>query len=123
MPDKTHSFESYYKRTVSPIIVLAVLKKKPMYGYEISAAIREKSGGRYTISIMYPILDNLLEEGYISEHRTLIVEGRARKYYAITPKGEAYLRECLEEYFSLSEVFLHLTREDVSHETESNTCD
>lgn len=116
MADKTHSFESYFKRAVSPIVVLGVLKDKPMYGYEISAAIKERSGGKYTVTIMYPILDGLMEEGYIKETETMVVEGRARKYYAITDKGLAYFTATVDEFTRLSDVFYQLTKGDSDHE-------
>lgn len=40
MQDNTgHSFAAYFKRAVSPLMVLSLLRRKKMYGYEISQAI------------------------------------------------------------------------------------
>ena len=98
MADSTHSFSAYFKRAVSPIVTLAVLGEKPMYGYEISTVIRERSGGQYTISVMYPILYRLEEQGYIRIHHTEVVDGRVRNYYEITEAGRAYLDVTLREF-------------------------
>ena len=43
MGDASHSFESYYKRAVSPLIVLQLLRNRVMYGYELSQAMPLKS--------------------------------------------------------------------------------
>lgn len=105
MPDTGHSFISYFKRATSPLIVLRFLSDRPMYGYEISAALKEKSEGRYTISILYPVLYRLEEQGYIAISATEVSEGRARSYYSITQQGRAYLEKTIKEYEEISEVF------------------
>lgn len=105
MPDTGHSFISYFKRATSPLIVLRFLSDRPMYGYEISAALKEKSEGRYTISILYPVLYRLEEQGYIAISATEVSEGRARSYYSITKEGRAYLEKTIKEYEEISEVF------------------
>lgn len=79
-----------------------------MYGYEISAAMKSRSGGKYQISILYPILYRLEEQGYVTISATEVTEGRARSYYAITPAGEAYLDHCMEEYREITKVFENL---------------
>lgn len=103
-----HSFEAFYKRATSPLVVLRLLEEKPMYGYEITQEMKKRSGGKYTISILYPVLYRLIEQGYIDEDRTEVVGGRARTYYAITPEGKAYFKKTLQEYFNIHNVFSDL---------------
>lgn len=43
MGDASHTFESYYKRATSPLIVLQLLKDQVMYGYQISQAMQNKA--------------------------------------------------------------------------------
>ena len=100
-----HSFEAFYKRATSPLVVLRLLSEKPMYGYEITQEMKKRSDGKYTISILYPVLYRLIEQGYIKEDRTEVVGGRARAYYAITPEGTAYFKMTLKEYYTISFVF------------------
>lgn len=108
MPDTGHSFISYFKRATSPLIVLRFLSERPMYGYEISAALKEKSEGRYTISILYPVLYRLEEQGYIAISATEVSDGRARSYYSITKEGREYLEKTRREYSEISEIFKEL---------------
>ena len=110
MEDSSHSFSSYYKRATSPLVVLAILKNKPMYGYEISSQMKSRSRGKYTISVLYPILYHLQEQGYIEIAKTEVVDGRARSYYQITPAGQAYLDQTLAEYRDISATFLSLVK-------------
>ena len=105
MGDASHTFESYYKRATSPLIVLQLLKDHVMYGYQISQAIQERSGGRYTIAVLYPILYRLEEQGYIRVDHTEVINNRARGYYSITDSGATYLDRMLQEYLELHEAF------------------
>lgn len=106
MVDASHSFEAYFKRATSPLAVLRFLKDRPMYGYEISHAMKEASGGRFTISVLYPILYRLEEQGHVMVERTEVINNRARSYYAITDAGRAYLSQSMEEYRAISGAFL-----------------
>ena len=108
MGEASHDFESYYKRATSPLVVLCLLRDRVMYGYEISQAMRQRSGGRFTIAVLYPILYRLEEQGYVRVERTEVVNNRARSYYAITPAGRKYLDRCLGEYGELHMAFLKL---------------
>ena len=58
----------------------------------------------------HSIVQELVEQGYIREDRTEVVDGRARTYYAITPEGAAYFSETSREYEELSTVFLKLLK-------------
>ena len=106
--DSGHSFEAFYKRATSPLVVLRLLSEKPMYGYEITQEMKQRSGGKYTMSLLYPVLYRLLDLRYICEDRTEVVGGRARTYYAITPEGLEYFKVTLAEYHTISEVFCKL---------------
>ena len=110
LPDTGHSFISYFKRATSPRVVLRLLSEKPMYGYEIAAEMKERSGGRFTISILYPVLYRLEEQGYIEITSTEVADGRARSYYSITPDGMSYLERTFEEYREISAVFEDLMK-------------
>ena len=105
MQDTGHSFSSYFKRATSPLVVLALLKDRPMYGYEISTEMKARSNGQYTIAVLYPVLYRLKEQGYIQESGTEITDGRARSYYKITPYGMKYLENTCAEYKSISKIF------------------
>ena len=107
MADQTgHSFAAYFKRAVSPLIVLSLLKSKAMYGYEISQAMDSLSCGKLTVAVLYPVLYRLEEQGYVCISETTVENGRARSYYAITEAGRSYLDQTAAEYRELSALFL-----------------
>lgn len=108
MGDASHSFESYYKRATSPLVVLRLLNDETMYGYQISQAMQKKSNGRFSIAVLYPILYRLEEQGYIRVEKTEVINNRARSYYAITEAGRRYLAKSLDEYRSLHEAFTNI---------------
>lgn len=110
MENTGHSFVSYFKRATSPLVVLRFLSERPMYGYEISAALAERSGGKYKLSILYPVLYRLEDQGYIAISSTEVTDGRARSYYSITDAGRAYLEKTLREYREISEIFEELVK-------------
>ena len=111
MENTGHSFISYFKRATSPLLVLHLLRERPMYGYEISAALKARSGGKFTISILYPVLYRLEDQGFVRISETEVADGRARSYYEITPAGQAHLDKTWEEYRDISAVFERMMQE------------
>ncbi len=112
MGETGHSFEAYYKRATSPLVVLHLLQQRTMYGYEISQAMKEKSSGKFTISVLYPILYRLEEQGYIQVAQTEVINNRARSYYAITDAGRRYLARSIEEYDTIHQAFMDIIQND-----------
>ncbi len=108
MGDPSHSFEAYYKRATSPLVVLRLLLDRAMYVYELSQEMKQRSGGKFTISVLYPVLYRLEEQGYVEVERTEVIRNRVRSYYAITDAGRRYLAQALEEYGGMHEVFTEL---------------
>lgn len=108
MGDVSHSFESYYKRATSPLVVLRLLHDQTMYGYQVSQAMQQRSHGRFTIAVLYPILYRLEEQGYIRVEKTEVISNRARSYYAITEEGRQYLAKSLDEYRDLNDAFMDI---------------
>lgn len=72
-------------------VVLKLIADKPSHGYEIIKAIEARVGGAYAPSpgVIYPTLTLLEEMGAIVVSQT---DG-PRKLYAVTPEGEATLRD------------------------------
>lgn len=100
-----HSLQAYFKRATSPLVVLRLLMEKPMYGYELTQEMKQRSGGAFTISVLYPVLYRLQEQGYVEITRSEVVDNRNRSYYAITPAGEDYLRRTWREYLEITKIF------------------
>lgn len=82
------------------ILILNLLDKKSMYGYEMIKEIEEKSSGIFSFKegTLYPILHSLESEGLVESYWSESEEGRKRKYYKITDSGKLQLKEKKEEW-------------------------
>lgn len=101
--DTGHSFGDYFKRALNPMIVLVLLSERPMYVYEMTQEIAKRSSGKYTVSLLYPVIQRLLSQGYLCEGQKAISnDNRVRQYYEITLDGIAYLRQIEDIYSDMS---------------------
>ena len=84
---------------VPELVVLGLLSRGEMYGYELVDAIREQSGEALAFGegCIYPYLHYLEEARFIASRR-MSVEGRSRVYYRLTPKGEKRLAELAKDW-------------------------
>ena len=73
--------------------ILAALQDEPRHGYAIIKQTEALSGGRVkpATGTLYTALDRLTGEGLVHVVREEVVNGRARRYYALTPQGRAAL--------------------------------
>lgn len=71
-------------------VILRLLSKKPMHGYEVMRALEEESGGCYSASpgSVYPTLQMLEDQGYV-----VCSEEEGKKVYSITDAGREFLRD------------------------------
>lgn len=86
-------FESQLLKGVAPVVVLQILSRGPMYGYELSQAIEQRSGDILTLGkgTLYPLLYNLEAKKLVKGKWETTESGRKRRYYSITSKGEENL--------------------------------
>jgi PadR family transcriptional regulator PadR len=70
--------------------VLAALLDGPLHGYVIIKRVGALSDEavRLAAGSLYAVLDRLTEAGLVEVVGEDIVNGRARRYYALTPKGK-----------------------------------
>lgn len=70
-------------------LVLAILKKKDNYGYNIIKKVKEVSNDNiiWTEGMLYPVLHKLEKEGFIESYWKKADTGRRRKYYRIKEEG------------------------------------
>jgi len=86
-------FESQLLKGIAPVVVLEILSGGPMYGYELSQTIEQRSGEILTLGkgTLYPLLYNLEAKKLIKGKWQDSQSGRKRRYYSITGKGEGEL--------------------------------
>lgn len=77
----------------SSSLLLSLLEQQPMYGYQIVKELETRSQGyfRYKEGTLYPALHRLDKSGLITGKWQLLSNGRQRRYYHITTKGQAKL--------------------------------
>ena len=103
--------QSSFRRGVMSLVILALLKREDMYGYQLVQETERSSGGRIVTQegSLYPVLYKLLDQGLISDRKVKVGKRMNRIYYHLEPAGEARLDELTREYEEMSRgVFLIL---------------
>lgn len=77
---------------VPELLVLRLLARQDMYGYELVKAIRIATGEIIALGegVVYPVLHSLEKTGALKASRRP-VNGRTRVYYTLTAKGQRRL--------------------------------
>ena len=77
---------------VPELLLLSLLARQPMYGYELVQAIRRATGGtlEFGEGCVYPILHRLEADGLLGGKRET-TGGRSRVVYRVTAKGSKRL--------------------------------
>jgi transcriptional regulator len=83
------------KKGSAETLILALLSEQQLHGYGIAKRIEEKSEGalQFHVTSLYPILYRLERQGLVQSNWQQPEGGRRRRYYELTPAGEAMLRE------------------------------
>ncbi len=92
------------KGTLS-LLILSLLSRKSMYGYEIAATVHRDTDGAFTWreGSLYPNLHKLQAEGLINGEWEERDTERKRRYYHITAKGKAALKEKRKSWEAMSQ--------------------
>lgn len=85
-------------------LVLALLKGREMYGYEIIEELARRSDNvfQYKEGTLYPLLHTLERDRLVTAREAAAPSGRVRRYYAITTKGLRALEEKRREWNTYS---------------------
>jgi PadR family transcriptional regulator, regulatory protein PadR len=104
------SYSSEILRGNTETIILAILKNKDSYGYEIMKTIIERGKGLFNIkdATIYTAFKRMEKEGLISTYWGDENDGPRRKYYAITPKGGDVYAQKVIEWTEINIVLNHL---------------
>ena len=97
-------FESQLLKGVAPVVVLEILSRGQMYGYELSEAIEQRSGNILTLGkgTLYPLLYNLEAKKLVKGKWQEAKNGRKRRYYSITSTGKTQLSQQKEQLRELT---------------------
>lgn len=92
--------QNSFRRGVMSLVILGLLKREDMYGYQLVQETESSSGGRIVTQegSLYPVLYKLLDQGLISDRRVQVGKRMTRIYYHLEPAGEERLKELIREY-------------------------
>ncbi len=87
------------------LIVLFLLNKEDLYGYQLTTMIKELSMNKLVIteSSLYPTLYKLLDNKMISDYEERVGKRRIRVYYHIEEDGKKRLADLLDDYKTIME--------------------
>lgn len=105
--------QNSFRRGVMSLVILSLLKREDMYGYQLVQETANSSGGRLTTQegSLYPVLYKLQDQGLISDKRVKVGKRMTRVYYHLEPAGEARLRELIQEYEEVTQGVFQIIRE------------
>ncbi|MDY3282893.1 PadR family transcriptional regulator [Dysosmobacter sp.] len=77
------------------LLVLSLLSREDMYGYQMIVELERRSDHTFDMKegTLYPVLHGLERTGAVEAYEQEAPTGRMRKYYHITKKGRALLKE------------------------------
>jgi PadR family transcriptional regulator PadR len=92
------------KRGTLEMVLLQLLSERPMYGYEITSALGERSNGAFDVSdgTLYPVLYRLEKSAFVEPYWQTPERGVPRKYYGITAAGHEELSRLRREWDSFA---------------------
>ncbi len=117
---------SNFKMGTVEMIVLFLLEKDDLYGYQLTNLIKKFSEGKLVIteSTLYPTLYKLLDRKYISDYEKQIGKRRIRVYYHLEESGRQRLADLLTDYeeitIGISNILSHtsISDKEESHEPD-----
>jgi PadR family transcriptional regulator PadR len=89
---------------VPELMVLQLLARNEMYGYELARTIRTLTTEAISVgeSVLYPVLHGLEKRGLVRGRRRAVA-GRTRVYYSLTQKGAKRLATLTSHWQRISE--------------------
>jgi len=110
-------FSSELVRSSTDLVILSLLRDRPMYGYEILVTLADRGNGEFQFKqgTLYPLLYRLEREGWIRAKWETAPKGKKRKVYSLTADGRKVQQARTEEWARFTEAVNSLL-EDCSDE-------
>jgi PadR family transcriptional regulator PadR len=100
MPDQAPGGKADLLPGTLQMLILRTLTLGALHGYGISQHLERSSGGVLKVEAgsLYPSLERLLREGWVTARWGEGPTGRRARYYTITRSGRAQLQKRTEDY-------------------------
>ncbi|CAO5154715.1 PadR family transcriptional regulator [Frankia sp. AiPs1] len=84
-------------------IVLAILSRRPAYGYEITAWLRDQGFSDIAEGTVYALLVRIEQRGFVDVVKVPSEKGPPRKVYSLNATGQQYLEGFWSNWSFLAE--------------------
>lgn len=99
-------------------IVLAILARRPAYGYEITAWLREQGFSEIAEGTVYALLIRVEERRLVDVERVPSEKGPPRKVYSLNARGREHLERFWKTWGFLAERMSRLQQPERREEPE-----
>ena len=107
------SMKESLKKATTEMLVLCMLRQRPMYTYEMMQAIEKMSEGVLIFNTLYLAIYRLQNNGYIQEaDKVLSPDNRVRVYFYVTEEGNRYFEDIKNEYQLITSVIDGILSQD-----------
>lgn len=116
--------QSAFRRGVLSLVILGLLQKEDMYGYQLVQEAAKQSGGKIITQegSLYPVLYRLVDQGLITDRKVQVSKRMTRIYYHLEPLGVQRLQELTREYEEVTSGVLKIVKGVVADaDTGTNT--
>lgn len=103
---------SQLRKGVTELVVLAALRQREAYGYELLQRINHIDGLALTESTVYPLLARLKRDRFVSVRAAPSPSGPPRRYHQLTAAGRRRLSDMLEQWQAIGRAVEQLLKED-----------
>lgn len=100
--DAIGRWEVQLRKGVLEFVILLSLADREQYGFELISGIAKQADIGMPEGTLYPLLLRLAKDGLVSSRLAEGDGGAPRKYYALTAKGGALLRDMIPAWSKLA---------------------
>jgi PadR family transcriptional regulator, regulatory protein PadR len=112
VPDDASKLMSQMRRGAIEYCVLALLRGREWYGFELAQALAEADGLVTSGGTIYPLLSRLRRDGLVNSAWRESSQGPPRRYYSLTSEGLAALGAFAEQWATFRDAVDRLLTED-----------
>jgi PadR family transcriptional regulator PadR len=112
VPDEASKLMSQMRRGAIEYCVLALLRRREWYGFELAQALAQADGLVTSEGTIYPLLSRLRRDGLVDSSWRESSQGPPRRYYSLTSEGTAALGAFAEQWARFRNAVDRLLTED-----------
>lgn len=107
-----HRDNSFSPAGALPMLILRVLQSEPLHGYAIAQRIYLLSSEVLAVEegLLYPTLQKMLRKGLVEAAWGISETNRKVRFYHLTSKGKAHLKQELSAYGRITEAIQEVLR-------------